>query len=251
MSMVIAKRRLLISALPGFTVLITTVAVSLALGQPSDLFHTSSARGLIVRSLLITCILAVTVPIAPRIVTYLSHVLREKTPVGQLIKTSPPRESELERVISWFLRPIQGIGLCLIAGEEFIELLEYGTGLSYSEQLARASLFVFGSLIVAFLLSIVWTLDDLGLKIYGSSGDLNSAGNNVGTILPIVTGAIGITNLFKSNTPIVAIYNLAGLIFALYPPYLVFAVIHDEYMRPKIRRLHDSLNLRKLEAHLS
>jgi len=101
------------------------------------------------------------------------------------------------------------------------------------------------------MLTVVWTLDDLGLKLYGSTGDVNSAANSIGTILPMIAGAIGITNLFHNNTPIGAIYSIAGLIFALYPPYLIFAVIHDEYMRPRIRRLHDSLILERLEVHLS
>ena len=193
----------------------------------------------------------ITVPTAPRIVAILSHIFKEKTLVGQLVKTSPPRESELERVISWFLRPIQGIGLCLLAGESLIELVEYSTGLSYSAQLARTTLFILGSLIVSVLLSIVWTVDDLSLKISHSSGDLNSAGNTVETVLSIVTGAIDITRLFQFNTPIGAIYSLAGLIFALYPPYLVFAVIHDEYIRPRIWRLNDSLILQKIETYLS
>jgi hypothetical protein len=171
------------------------------------------------------------IPIAPRIVASLSRFFKGKTPIGQLVKTSPPRESELRRAISWFLRPIQGIGLCLIAGEDLIELLQYGTGLTYSEQLARVSLFVLGNLVLSFMLTVVWTLDDLGLKLYGSTWDVNSAANRIRTILPMIAGAIGITNLFHNNTPI--------------------GVIHDEYTRPRIRRLHDSLTLERLEVHLS
>jgi hypothetical protein len=244
-------KRLLRAVSLGFAVLIITVGISLLLGQPADLFHASSAMSLVVMSLLITCILVVTMPIAPRIVASLSRFFKGKTPIGQLVKTSPPRESELRRAISWFLRPIQGIGLCLIAGEDLIVLLQYGTGLTYSEQLARVSLFVLGNLVLSFMLTVVWTLDDLGLKLYGSTWDVNSAANRIRTILPMIAGAIGITNLFHNNTPIGAIYSIAGLIFALYPPYLIFAVIHNEYTRPRIRRLHDSLTLERLEVHLS
>ena len=71
--MVEDEKRFLKAVSPGFAVLIITVGISLLLGQPADLFHASSATSLVVRSLLITCILVVTIPIAPRIVASLSR----------------------------------------------------------------------------------------------------------------------------------------------------------------------------------
>jgi hypothetical protein len=87
-------------------------------------------------------------------------------------------------------------------------------------------------------------------KIYLQNGDVNTAGNTVGTILPIVSGANGITSVVRMNTPVGAVVDLIGFVVALYPPYLVFAVIHDEFMRGRLQRLHDALPLGWLQESL-
>ncbi len=243
--------RLLKALSPALAVFAATLAISVATGHPPDLFDANSTSSFVRRSLLISAILIGAVPFAPKITATLAFFMRDKTLIGRLVKTDQPRETELQRLMSWFLRPIQGIGLSMIAGESLIELLEYGTGTGYSEALARVSLFILGSLVVALLLSVVWTLDDLGLKFYFSNGDTSTAGNTVGTVLPIVSGAVGITGLFRVNTPTDAVWSIVEIAVTLYPPYLVFAVIHDEYTRGRLRRLLDSLHLKWLEARLT
>ena len=177
--------------------------------------------------------------------------MRDKTIFGQFVKTGKPRELELNRITSWLLRPIQGVFLCLIAGERLIEFLEFGNGLGFSLRLARISFFIVGSLFVAILLSVVWILDDLGLKIYSQYGDMDTAGKTVGTILPLLFGTVGIANVFRTNTPMDAIWNLTELVLALYLSYLVFAVIHDEYTRGRLRKLHNSMSLCQVEISLN
>jgi hypothetical protein len=247
----VKAKQLILATSPASVLFAITIAVSIITGHPPDLFHENSTGGFVIRSFFIAGILLATISFSPWIVSGLVYFMREKTIFGQFVKTGKPRESELNRITSWLLRPIQGIGLCLIAGERLIEFLEFGTGLGYSLQLARISLFILGSMFVAILLSVVWILDDLGLKIYSQYGDMNTAGKTVGTILPLLFGAVGIANVFRTNTPIDAIWNLTELVLALYPSYLVFAVIHDEYTRGRLRRLHDSMSLWQVEISLN
>jgi hypothetical protein len=247
----VKARQLILATSPAIVIFAFTIAVSIITGHPPDLFHENSTGGFIIRSFFITGILLSTIPFSPRIVSGLAYFMREKTIFGYFVKTRKPRESELNRITSWLLRPIQGVGLCLIAGERLIEFLEYGAGLGYSLQLTRFSLFILGSLVVAVLLSVVWILDDLSLKIYSQYGNMNTAGNTVGTFLPLLFGAVGIVNVFRTNTPIDSIWNLAEFVLALYPSYLLFAVIHDEYTRRRLRMLHDSMPLWQVEILLT
>jgi hypothetical protein len=161
-----SPRQLIKTTSPAIAIFAITFIISIATGQIPDLFHANSTRGFVIRTFLIIAILVPTVFIALKIVSTLAFFMKEKTPFGQLVKTKQPRETELQRIESWLLRPIQGIGLCLIAGESLIEFLEYGTGVSYSYILARISFFILGSLVVAITLSVVWTLDDLGQDIF-------------------------------------------------------------------------------------
>jgi hypothetical protein len=243
--------RALRAASPGLAVFAVTVAISLVMGHPADLFHTNSTRGLLTRAAFTTVILVAAIPIAPRLISLLATITGEGTPVGRLVKTSPPRERHIAPASAWFTRPLQGIGLTLLAGESLIELLESTAGLSYSEQLARLSLFVLGTCVVSLTLSTVWTMDDLGVWLYSNLGEVSSAGNTVGILLPIISGVIGITTLFHFNTPLVAAMSLVGIIAAMYPPYLVFAIAHDEYTTGRLRTLHASLPLRTLRSELT
>ncbi len=239
------------AAFPGLAVYALTLAISLATGHPADLFHTNSTQGLLLRSIFVTAILVAAIPLAPRLISLAANLTTEGTPVGRLVKTNPPRERHLDSTSAWLIRPLQGIGLTLLAGESFIELLESTVGLSYSEQLARLSLFVLGAGVVSLTLSIVWTMDDLGVWLYSNLGEVSSAGNTVGILIPIVSGAIGITTLFHFNTPLVAVASLIGIVAAMYPPYLVFAIAHDEYTTDRLRPIHESLPLKTLRSELT
>ena len=51
-------------------------------------------------------------------------------------------------------------------------------------------------------------------------------------------------DLFHLNTPVDAIMNLIQPVMVLYPPYILFAIAHDEHTRKKIREQYDRLDLR-------
>ncbi len=243
--------RALRAASPGIAVFAATIAISNVTGHPIDLFHTNSTRGLVIRAGFMTLILVAAVPLAPRLISFLASLTREGTPVGRLVKTTKlPRESHLTPSTVWLIRPLQGIGLTLLAGESLIELLESTPGLGYSEQLARISLFVIGSGLMGLTLSAVWTMDDLGVWLYSNLGEASSAGNTVGILLPIVSGAIGITSLFHFNSPLGAVESLIGIVAAMYPPFLLFAVAHDHFTTGRLRPLHSTLPLKTLRSEL-
>ena len=60
----------------------------------------------------------------------------------------------------------------------------------------------------SLFLSTVWALDDLGVKFYfGRTGEIRMAGSSIGTVIPLITGAIGITSVFHSNLPMDAFHE--------------------------------------------
>jgi hypothetical protein len=108
---------------------------------------------------------------------------------------------------------------------------------------------VLGSLLVSVLLSFVWALDDLGIRFYNEkSEEVRTAGGTIGTILPIITGAFGIASLFQHADLISALTDLLGIGMILYPPYVVFAIAHREFIRRKNTSLLGEPSLKRLEV---
>ena len=78
--------RVLKAMSPGIIIFATTIAISIITKHPPGLFDAGSTRSLITRSLLISIILISVVPLAPRIVSAITFVMKDKTPIGQLVK---------------------------------------------------------------------------------------------------------------------------------------------------------------------
>ena len=108
------------------------------------------------------------------------------------------------------------------------------------------------TILVSILLSVLWALDDLGIRLYNrKTGEVRTAGSSVGTVLPLVLGAIGVYGLFQGSQFEDALFSLAGICAVLYPPYVLFALSHRSFVRRHFDALLGRLPSRTVETKLS
>lgn len=139
------------------------------------------------------------------------------------------------------------MSVSLIFAERFLSFLGFSISASYAA--LRLSLFVIGGALTSVFLSIVWTLDDLGIKIYNAkTGEVRMAGTSVGTILPLITGAIGVAGLFHASLPVDAMTDLLEIVTVLYPPYVLFTVLQHEFVMRKSSVLRRKLITKSVET---
>jgi hypothetical protein len=243
--------RLAVAVSPAVITFAAMIVVSLITGHPPDLFLTQATIGIPVRFVFITAVLVAPIAVLPRLLAVLGRIsIREKI-LGRLVRIPTGAAQECCRPIVWGLRPFQGIGLHMTLAEKFLSFLESSAGISLQTWLARATFFLIGSALVSLFLSTVWALDDLGVRIYNSgTGEVNMAGRSVGTILPLISGAVGITALFHRSLPLDALSDLVQIVMVLYPPYIFFAIIHNEFLRSRSLALLEKFHLATITTQL-
>jgi len=99
---------------------------------------------------------------------------------------------------------------------------------------------VVGSLLLSFL----WTLDDLGVRHYNKkTHEVKMIGRYLGILLPIFFGFYGIINLFEDNARFLAAQYIAQMVVVLYPPFVVFNVLHARFLAKREEVLLKSLKV--------
>ncbi|MEM3462400.1 MAG: hypothetical protein QXJ15_01860 [Candidatus Bathyarchaeia archaeon] len=232
-----------LAASPAVLVLALSLIPPLVLGRFRGLFFTLS------RFALVTSILVAPILILPKLMALAGNLARKERLFGQLVRGANAGP-DLGKIAIWVLRPLQGIGLSLIFAERFLSLLESSIGASRG-MLVLLALYVIGSALVSLLLSVVWGLDDLGIRIYnGKTGEVRTAGSSVGTILPLIAGAIGISDLFHRSSPLDASIDLLRILATLYPPHALFVVCHGEFLRRRRASLLEELPAKVIETRV-
>ncbi len=227
---------------PALFILILTILISLATGHPQGLFLARSIRGILIRFFLVTLIFIAPILILPNLLVVIVNRAKNEGPFGQFVRTSFGYK-ELSKSNAWFFRPLQGIGLSMIFAERLESLLEFLP--------VHLVLFFIGGALVSLFLSVVWALDDSGIKIYNRKTDeVLMAGRSFGTILPLIAGAIGISSLFHLNSSLDALVELLELVMVLYPSYVFFVTFHQEFIKMRITSLSDKLILKRVETNL-
>ena len=86
-------------------------------------------------------------------------------------------------------------------------------------------------LAISLLLSFLWSLDDLGIRLYNrKTRELKMIGRYLGVFLPIITGLYGIASHFENYAPLVAAKYLGQMGIILYLPFGLFIVLHSRYL---------------------
>ena len=243
--------RMRVAVLPALFVLILTLIISFLTGHPEDLFLTRSVWVIPVRFVMVTLMLLAPVLLLPSLLAIVGNIAKNEKFFGQLVKTSMKNNEGLSKLVAWVLRPLQGIALSMIFAERFLNLLEFSVGASIAQHLARLTLFVIASVLVSLFLSAIWALDDLGVKFYyNRTSEVRTAGSSVGTVLPLIAGAVGVSSLFHLSSPVDALIGLVGIVMVLYPPYLLFAVSYHEFVRRRSAVLSGMLPIKRMEMNV-
>lgn len=232
---------------PAIFVFILTLIISIVTSHPQGLFLTRSIIGIPTKFAVVTLVLTAPILILPRRLDFAGKLVKKTRLLGQLVKTTTTNH-ELSRLAAWLIRPLQGIGISLILTERFLTLLEFSTGTSLARLFILSILTLMGVALTSVFLSIVWALDDLGVRIYNpKTGEIHMAGNRVGTVLPLITGAIGISNLLHTSFSLNSLITLLQISMVLYPPYVLFVAFHHGFIRRRYGALSEKLMLRGIE----
>jgi hypothetical protein len=154
----------------------------------------------------------------------------------------------------WIARPFQGIGIILLFSTKLLISLSIIVGVPESSlflgsghfQTNRFLTVTIITVLIAILLSNLWTLDDMGIRFFNRKHmEIKMIGKYVGTLMPIIFGFYGIFTLHTNYPAEDALIYLFKLVIILYPPFLIFAVIHTYLIRYKEKLLSDIPGLRK------
>jgi len=155
----------------------------------------------------------------------------------------------------WFLRPFQGIGIGLLFGTKLLALLQIVASTTTDSssyfflnqfQLNKVLVIFTIMFLVSLVLSIFWTLDDMGIRYYNRKDqELKMIGKYIGTLMPLIFGSYGILSLFASFPIWQAITYFFRIVIVLYPPFAFFTVLHFHFIQTRIHSLDDKNSLAK------
>jgi hypothetical protein len=237
---------------PAIVVLVATFVVSFSAGTAEGLFLVQSNARTSVRFLAITTILLVPLPILPPLIAFAGKRLTGEGFLGRLVKGEMRSSVQFHKSLLWIIRPLQGIGMSMLFSNQFLNLFRNFSEASFLDAMIRPILFMVVSVPISILFSVIWSLDDLGIKLYQKqTGEVRLVGSYVGTILPVIFGTIGIYSLFQRSSPTDALLFLVLMVMVLYPPYVLFAVIHDKFLGQRKVRLFENLLFGIVEVQAS
>ncbi len=169
-------------------------------------------------------------------------ITRKKSAV--LFQVERERGFKVEPIKHWVFRPFQGIGTGLLFGTKLLGILQLVAGpVAGSSLLIPEGHFQFGRLIlislitvfVSLLLSLLWTLDDMGVRYFNRKDqELKMIGKYVGTVMPVIFGFYGFINLLGNYPTVEAVLFTFKIAVVLYPPLAAFAVLHTYFIRTRI-----------------
>jgi hypothetical protein len=236
---------------PAIIIFVATMIVSFYAGTAEGLFLIQSRIRTLVRFVVITTILLLPLPILPRLITFVGKKLRDEGPLGRLVKDEMGRSVQFSKYLLWVIRPLQGVGMSMIFSNQLLNLFRTYPEASFLGALIRPVLFIAISVPISILFSTIWTLDDLGIKLYQKkTREVRLVGSYFGTILPVVSGALGIYSLFQRSPPMDALIMVILIVIVLYPPYLMFAIIHHKFLGERKGNLFDSLPFSCVELQI-
>jgi hypothetical protein len=171
----------------------------------------------------------------------------------ELVQIKEERRRNITPLQNWLLRPLQGIGLSMLVATKLITLLGLYTGSSInasavlppeSFHLSRFLTTTAIAIIISLLLSYLWGLDDLGVRLYNrKTKEIRMIGKYLGVILPILFGFYGMISVFRDHSLLLAIQYITQVVVILYPPFLIYSVFHTFYLQRKEKVLLEKLKI--------
>jgi hypothetical protein len=224
---------------PALVVLVVTVIFSFLYGDSTLLTRWQAMWKAPLRFLRFALLLCGPLYALPRIYGF---IVQKKTAV--LLQIEQGEGLEIHPAKHWIFRPFQGIGIGLLFGTKLLSILQIlagptvGTSLLIPEgqfQVGRLLMITGVTIFVSLLLSVLWTLDDMGIRYFNRKDqELKMIGKYAGTVMPVILGFYGILSLFVNYPPTEAFIYVCKIAVVLYPPLAVFAVLHTRYLKSKV-----------------
>ena len=174
---------------------------------------------------------------------------------GKLLQTEKVQELHIDPIKHWIFRPFQGIGIGLLFATKLLTVLQVITGVTTKlfplfpkSQFLPGRLLVIGGIavVISFLLSILWTLDDVGIRyVNRKDQEIRMIGKYVGTIMPIIFGFYGIFSLIADFPALQVFIHLFKIVIILYPPFTLFAVFHAHFLKNRAEYFSQRASIRK------
>ena len=236
---------------PALAILLVTLVISTFITEFTFSFGMKALWKTLLRFLRLSLLLTLPLLLLPSLCTLMEGFFKQGT--KRLIQLQEDRDTAVHPLKNWVIRPFQGIGLAMLLATKLLTLLEFYTGskITVDTILPQGafnagrffSLIAIG-VVVSLLLSCLWTLDDLGVRHYNrKTREVRMIGKYIGLLLPIFFGFYGIISLFENNTQLIVAKYVAQMVVILYPPFVVFNVLHSRYLKSR-----EAILLRRLKA---
>jgi hypothetical protein len=236
---------------PALAILLTTLIISTFITEFTFTFGGQAVWKTLLRFFRLSLVLTLPLFLLPGICATIQGFFNRGN--RQLVRVQEDRDTAIHPLKNWVIRPFQGIGLGMLLATKLLIVLQLYSGTAITvESMLPPGQFHLGrflsataiSIIVSLLLSFLWTLDDLGVRFYNrKTGEVRMIGKYVGLLLPIFFGFWGIFSLFDAYDRLPAAIYIAQMVIVLYPPFVVFSVLHNRYLKSREAKLLEKLKV--------
>lgn len=236
---------------PAFAVLFATLIISVFITEFTYVTGMRALWKVLFRFFRLLLVLTLPLLLLPGVFAGLRTILNRKT--ERFIQLQELRDYTVTPLKNWLFRPLQGIGLSMWIAARFLAFLQIYTGATANAAALLPSVqfnpwrLISASAIAAvtsLLLSILWTLDDMGIRYHNrKTKEVRMIGKYLGLLLPVFFGFYGIINLFENYGQIEAVKYIVQMVIIFYPPFLILGVFHDRYIHKR-----ESILLKKLNV---
>jgi hypothetical protein len=236
---------------PALVILLATLIISTFITEFTFNFGLKALWKTLFRFLRLSFLLTLPLLLLPRICSIVQELFNRRR--RHLIQAQEDRDTAIHPLKNWVIRPFQGIGLAMLIATKLLAFLEVysGSKITVYDILPSGEFNpgrFFSTLailvVVSLLLSFLWTLDDLGVRHYNrKTREVRMIGKYIGLLLPIFFGFYGIISLFQNNTKLLVAKYVAQMVVILYPPFVVFNVLHSRYLKSR-----EGVFLKRLKA---
>jgi len=176
---------------------------------------------------------------------------------GALFQTGKKQELYIKPATHLIFRPLQGIGIGLLFATKLLTTLQLITGVTAKPflffptgefQLGRLLVISVITVAISLFISNLWTLDDMGIRyVNRKDQEIKMIGKYIGTLTPIIFGFYGTSRLFADFSKIQAFIYLFKIIIVLYPPFAIFAVLHNYFIKRKTEYFSKKVTLENID----
>jgi hypothetical protein len=235
---------------PALVILLATLLVSTFITEFTFVSGTRAIWKTLIRFLRLSATLIIPLLFLPQVCRLMQAPLNHGH--MQLIQLQDENDRVFQPLQLWILRPFQGIGLAMLFAVKLLYFLQIYSGSRVgTSTILPPGQFYFPrfltataiAVVVSWLLSFLWALDDLGVRYYNrKTKEIKMIGKYLGLFLPIFLGFYGIINIFEDSPWSLAAQYVAQMVIVLYPPFVAFIIFHAWYVQRYkgvlIKKLH-------------